>query len=89
MTPSDWPLSTVSLLTGDLWEIFVWTGWCLPDALRDLPNVNCTFLYRVQVITPPDEHYEWILPVGANVYDAVFDVLTHIEKTASPISASP
>ncbi len=56
MTPTDWPLSTVSLLDGNLWEIFVWTGYLIPDACHDLPNVNCTCLYRVQIITPPDEH---------------------------------
>jgi hypothetical protein len=88
VTPSDWPLSTVSLVDCNLWEIFTWTGWCIPEALHDLPNVNAALPWRLEIRTPPDEHYMWYLPVGSDVYDAVFDVLTHIEKTASPISAT-
>jgi hypothetical protein len=88
MHPSDWPLSTVRLTDWNLAEWFIWTGWCIPEALHDLPNLNSAWPWRVEINTEPDEHYMWIVEPGWDVYDAVYEILTHISKAYDAAEAA-
>jgi hypothetical protein len=86
VSPSDWPLSTCRLLDGDFGEVCTWIGWEFHEWMHDLPNRNSAFPYRLQISTPPDELYEYVIQPGADVYDAIYDIIVSIDKSASRIS---